>query len=290
MQQLTDGRAMATASDIQAAHRRVRHRRERHALHRRVGGPERQQNAGIPFDGSIIPTLFGTPAVYADSHAFVLPQQSEVDRRQARGRYKMVSTILKNSLSWAEAGHIPAYLPVVESPEYAELRPAGELRRGRRLPELRPARLVHRLGLGLPDVLPRLDPVGDPRQGRRGRRHAAVRRAGEHPAVAPGPGVTTVHALTPARHRRPVRPTPPSSPPHDPTSRRRRSRSVTSTTVKAPGPPPTARGPTPARPTAAAPPASGPARRQPHRLGLRRPVHRALRAVPRLAARCTAST
>lgn len=31
--------------------------------------------------------------------------------------------MLKGSFGWAEAGHIPAYLPVTESPEYGELIP-----------------------------------------------------------------------------------------------------------------------------------------------------------------------
>lgn len=31
------------------------------------------QSADLPFDATMIPTLYGTPAVYADSHSFVLP-------------------------------------------------------------------------------------------------------------------------------------------------------------------------------------------------------------------------
>ena len=37
--------------------------------------------------------------------------------------YKFVSDVLKGSLSWAEAGHIPAYQPVVQSQAYRELTP-----------------------------------------------------------------------------------------------------------------------------------------------------------------------
>lgn len=122
MQQLTDGTAMATASDIQSGIAEFVSG-ESGMLFTGVWEVPSAENAGIPFDGSIIPTLFGTPAVYADSHAFVLPRQSEVDDVKREDVYKMVSTILKDSLSWAAAGHIPAYLPIVESPEYAELRP-----------------------------------------------------------------------------------------------------------------------------------------------------------------------
>jgi multiple sugar transport system substrate-binding protein len=81
------------------------------------------QKAGIPFDAQPIPTLFGTPAAYADSHAFVLPHQSAPDENKRREVYRFVSEIFKGSIDWAGAGHIPGYLPVIESDEYSELLP-----------------------------------------------------------------------------------------------------------------------------------------------------------------------
>ncbi|WP_437584002.1 extracellular solute-binding protein [Paramicrobacterium sp. CJ85] len=81
------------------------------------------QDAGIPFDASIIPTLYGTPAVYADSHTFVLPHQSSPDEAKRRAAYEFMSTVLKGSIDWAGAGHIPAYLPVIEDPAYDDLIP-----------------------------------------------------------------------------------------------------------------------------------------------------------------------
>jgi multiple sugar transport system substrate-binding protein len=81
------------------------------------------KNSGLRFDAQPIPTLFGTPAAYADSHAFTLPHQSSPDPEQRRASYRFVSDLLKNSLGWAEAGHIPAFQPVVQSPEYQALIP-----------------------------------------------------------------------------------------------------------------------------------------------------------------------
>lgn len=81
------------------------------------------KNAGIAFDAMPIPTLFGTPAAYADSHAFTLPHQSNPDPEQRRATYQFVADILQNSLDWAVAGHIPAYQPVVEGSEYQALVP-----------------------------------------------------------------------------------------------------------------------------------------------------------------------
>jgi multiple sugar transport system substrate-binding protein len=81
------------------------------------------QNAGIAFDATMIPTLYGTPAVYADSHSFVLPHQANADEAKRELTYQFVADMLKDSFGWAEAGHIPAFLPVTESPEYADLIP-----------------------------------------------------------------------------------------------------------------------------------------------------------------------
>ena len=78
----------------------------------------------LPVDAATIPTLYGTPAAYADSHSFVLPRQLNVDDGASGGTCTSSSAdILKGSLSWAEAGHIPAYQPVVQSQEYRELTP-----------------------------------------------------------------------------------------------------------------------------------------------------------------------
>lgn len=81
------------------------------------------QDAGIPFDATMIPTLYGTPAVYADSHSFVLPHQANADESKRDLTYQFVADVLKGSFGWAEAGHIPAFLPVTESAKYADLIP-----------------------------------------------------------------------------------------------------------------------------------------------------------------------
>lgn len=81
------------------------------------------QGAGIPLDAQTIPTLYGTPAAYGDSHSFVLPHQASPDEEARRNTYQFISDLLHSSFSWAEAGHIPAFLPITQSPEYADLVP-----------------------------------------------------------------------------------------------------------------------------------------------------------------------
>ena len=81
------------------------------------------QAAKIPFDIAMIPAVFGTPTAYADSHSFVLPHQSRPDATSRDLAHRFAADMLKGSFGWAEAGHIPAYLPVTESARYAKLLP-----------------------------------------------------------------------------------------------------------------------------------------------------------------------
>ncbi len=81
------------------------------------------RGSGLSFDAMPIPTVFEQPAAYADSHSFVLPTQLAVDEERRVATHQFVADMLQQSLLWAEAGHIPAYQPVTESTEYAELVP-----------------------------------------------------------------------------------------------------------------------------------------------------------------------
>ncbi|MEU3308909.1 extracellular solute-binding protein [Nocardiopsis sp. NPDC006832] len=72
------------------------------------------------------PTVFEQPGSYADSHAFVLPRQSDTDPERTRATHEFVALMVRNSLTWGEAGHIPAYSPVAESPEYQGLSPQSD--------------------------------------------------------------------------------------------------------------------------------------------------------------------
>lgn len=69
------------------------------------------------------PTVLGEPAGATDSHAFVLPAQLVVDEEARRHAHEFVAAFLKASITWAEAGHIPAYAPVRQSPEYEQMEP-----------------------------------------------------------------------------------------------------------------------------------------------------------------------
>ncbi|MBO1334534.1 ABC transporter substrate-binding protein [Streptomyces sp. VRA16 Mangrove soil] len=74
-------------------------------------------------DAAPFPTVFGTPAIYADSHSFVLPHRDHPDAAHRRRTHQAVAALLKAGQTWATAGHIPAYTPVTRTEAYAELLP-----------------------------------------------------------------------------------------------------------------------------------------------------------------------
>ena len=73
----------------------------------------------------VIPPLMGADATWADSHAFALPLQAdkEADPEKRKAVMEVIGWMEKNSLRWANAGHIPAYLPVATSPEHTAMEP-----------------------------------------------------------------------------------------------------------------------------------------------------------------------
>lgn len=81
-----------------------------------------QAVAGLEFGMVPVPVLYDQPAQQGDSHTFVLPamDRSEDQLRRAMG---FVRSMLDQSLTWAKGGHIPAYLPTLQSDPYRELDP-----------------------------------------------------------------------------------------------------------------------------------------------------------------------
>ncbi len=85
-------------------------------------------DAGLDYGAKPFPTLFGQPAGQADSHTLVLPHQGDRGGASNDAAHTLMAWLVKNSLDWAAASHVPAYLPVLEMPEYLELQPQAEYR------------------------------------------------------------------------------------------------------------------------------------------------------------------
>jgi multiple sugar transport system substrate-binding protein len=84
--------------------------------------------AGTAFTATQFPAVFGNHRTRGDSHCYVFPHQRDRDPERTRAAAEYAAWMLRNSLTWAGGGHIPAYQPVVESAEYDALHPQSEYR------------------------------------------------------------------------------------------------------------------------------------------------------------------
>jgi multiple sugar transport system substrate-binding protein len=80
---------------------------------------------GLKFGMVPVPTLFDKAATQADSHTFVLPRMKRTDEQVARAM-GFIKAMLDQSFTWAQGGHIPAYLPTRNSDQYKSLRPQAD--------------------------------------------------------------------------------------------------------------------------------------------------------------------
>lgn len=81
-----------------------------------------QSVEGLDFGMAQIPQLFDKPAVQADSHTFILPHKDRSPEQRTQAM-QFIRSMLDQSMTWAEGGHVPAYLPTAESTEYLGLVP-----------------------------------------------------------------------------------------------------------------------------------------------------------------------
>jgi multiple sugar transport system substrate-binding protein len=79
---------------------------------------------GLEFNVVPFPALLGPePTAYADSHALVIPSSSGRSAGRTADAVGFVKGLLDRSTTWAEGGHVPAWLPVQESQEFREMEP-----------------------------------------------------------------------------------------------------------------------------------------------------------------------
>lgn len=87
-----------------------------------------QSIKGLNFGIVPVPTFYDTQAEQADSHTFVLPRMDRTDDQVLRAM-TFIKSMLDQSMTWAQGGHIPAYLPTLNSAEYKALRPQSNYAR-----------------------------------------------------------------------------------------------------------------------------------------------------------------
>jgi multiple sugar transport system substrate-binding protein len=83
------------------------------------------QTAEMPFSMTLFPNVFGgdSYAVQADLHTLVVPSRDDGDQERTDRALTFIRSLLDQSLTWAEGGHVPSWLPVQESAEYQALQP-----------------------------------------------------------------------------------------------------------------------------------------------------------------------
>jgi multiple sugar transport system substrate-binding protein len=83
------------------------------------------QTAKTPFSMTLFPHLFreGAYAVQADSHTFVLPRHPDNSPERVDRALGFIRSMLDQSKTWAEGGHVPSWRPFLESDEYRQMKP-----------------------------------------------------------------------------------------------------------------------------------------------------------------------
>ncbi|BDZ49506.1 sugar ABC transporter substrate-binding protein [Frondihabitans sucicola] len=84
-----------------------------------------QSVKGLKFGMVPVPTLFDVPAAQADSHTFVLPRKNRTPE-QRKQAMNFIKSMLEQSYTWAQGGHVPAYLPTLDSDKYKKLEPQAD--------------------------------------------------------------------------------------------------------------------------------------------------------------------
>ena len=78
----------------------------------------------LPFNVMPFPAILGDePVSYADSHALVIPRSSGRSDQRSQDAVAFVKGLLERSTTWADGGHVPAWLPTQESAEFKKKKP-----------------------------------------------------------------------------------------------------------------------------------------------------------------------
>jgi multiple sugar transport system substrate-binding protein len=83
------------------------------------------QTAKTPFSMTLFPNVYGGDhyAVQADSHTLLVPKQPVDDPERFQHALEFIRSMLNQSKTWAEGGHIPAWLPFRDSATYKHMTP-----------------------------------------------------------------------------------------------------------------------------------------------------------------------
>lgn len=86
---------------------------------------EKNNKLGFKWSAVEVPPFMGKRATWADSHAFAIPNQGDktVSAEKRAAVMKVIGWMEKHAISWADAGHIPAYKSITEGSDYKAMQP-----------------------------------------------------------------------------------------------------------------------------------------------------------------------
>jgi multiple sugar transport system substrate-binding protein len=86
------------------------------------------QTAKLPFSMTLFPNVFGGSryAVQADSHTLVIPKQADRSPAVIDRGLTFIRSMLDQSKTWAEGGHVPAWKPFLDSEDYKKMTPQSQ--------------------------------------------------------------------------------------------------------------------------------------------------------------------
>ncbi|MFF8937526.1 extracellular solute-binding protein [Streptomyces paradoxus] len=82
--------------------------------------------AKLDYGATPLPPVFGKQATHAESHAFVLPHQSDRGGATNEAAHRLAAYVVTHARQWAAGGHIPAYTPTLSTAAYRKLDPQSE--------------------------------------------------------------------------------------------------------------------------------------------------------------------
>jgi multiple sugar transport system substrate-binding protein len=79
---------------------------------------------GLQFSIEPFPALLGPkPTAYADSHSLVVPRSTARAQSRTTDAVRFIKSLLDQSATWADGGHVPAWLPVQRSKQFLKMKP-----------------------------------------------------------------------------------------------------------------------------------------------------------------------
>lgn len=84
---------------------------------------EKKGTLGFEWGAVQVPKFMDVQTTWADSHSFAIPKTTKMSPEKRKAVMEVIGWMEKHAISWADAGHIPAYMPVSTSAEFKKMEP-----------------------------------------------------------------------------------------------------------------------------------------------------------------------